>query len=110
MQRAWGEPAAGAPRDRSGPGPGLLSEPSTDDQVVCARLCELAAVRRRFGWRQLQVLPLRESVRLNHKKLRRLYVAERPQVRRRIGRKRAVGKRPSVAALPGSLERSVMAG
>ena len=54
-----------------------------------ARLRELAAVRRRFGWRRLQVLLSREGVRLNHKKLRRLYVEERLQVRRRIGRKRA---------------------
>ena len=36
------------------------------------------------------MLLLREGVRLNHKKLRRLYVEERLQVRRRIGRKRAV--------------------
>ncbi len=61
-----------------------------DDKAVRARLRELAAVRRRFGWRRLQVLLLREGVRLNHKKLRRLYVEERLQVRRRIGRKRAV--------------------
>jgi putative transposase len=35
------------------------------------------------------VLLSREGVRMKHKKLRRLYVEERLQVRRRIGRKRA---------------------
>ena len=64
-----------------------------DDKAARARLRELPAVRRRFGWRRLQVLLLREGVRLNHKRLRRLYVEERLQVRRRIGRKRAVETR-----------------
>ena len=61
-----------------------------DDKAARARLRELPAVRRRFGWRRLQVLLLREGVPLNHKKLGRLYVEDRLQVRRRIGRKRAV--------------------
>jgi putative transposase len=60
-----------------------------DDHVIRARLHELAAVRRRFGWRRLRVLLSREGIQMNHKKLRRLYVEERLQVRRRIGRKRA---------------------
>jgi len=60
-----------------------------DDKAVRARLRELAAVRRRFGWRRLQVLLSLEGVHMNHKRLRRLYIEERPQVRRRIGRKRA---------------------
>ena len=44
-----------------------------------------------FGWRRLHVLLLREGVHVNHKKLRRLYIEERLQVRRRGGRKRALG-------------------
>jgi len=44
-----------------------------DDKAVRARLRELAAVRRRFGWRRLQVLLLCEGLRLNHKKLHRPY-------------------------------------
>jgi putative transposase len=60
-----------------------------DDGAVRSRLRELAVERRRFGWRRLKVLLSREGVRMNHKKLRRLYVEERLQVRRRIGRKRA---------------------
>ncbi len=57
------------------------------------RLRELAGERRRFGYRRLLVLLRRESVVVNHKKLRRLYREERLQVRRRGGRKRALGTR-----------------
>jgi putative transposase len=44
-----------------------------DDVVVRQRLKELAAERRRFGWRRLKLLLEREGIRMNHKKLRRLY-------------------------------------
>ena len=64
-----------------------------DDAAVRGRLRALAAERRRFGYRRLGVLLAREGVRLNHKKLRRLYCEERLQVRRRGGRKRALGAR-----------------
>jgi putative transposase len=65
----------------------------SDDGAIRRRLRELAAVRRRFGWRRLQVLLRREGLVVNHKKLRRLYGEERLQVRRRGGRKRALGTR-----------------
>jgi putative transposase len=65
----------------------------SDDAPVRARLRELAAGRRRFGYRRLGILLAREGTRLNHKKLRRLYAEEKLQVRRRGGRKRAVGAR-----------------
>ena len=64
-----------------------------DDAVLRARLRELAAVRRRFGYRRLLLLLRREGTLVNHKKLRRLYREERLQVRRRGGRKRALGTR-----------------
>jgi putative transposase len=64
-----------------------------DDAAIRARLRELASERRRFGYRRLHVLLKREGTLVNHKKLRRLYREERLQVRRRIGRKRAVGPR-----------------
>jgi putative transposase len=62
-------------------------------------------VRRRFGWRRLHVLLSREGVQLNHKKLRRLYVEERLQVRRRIGRKRAAPIRVPLLAAQGPNQR-----
>lgn len=64
-----------------------------DDAALRARLRELASERRRFGYRRLGLLLRREGVLLNHKKLRRLYREERLQVRRRGGRKRALGMR-----------------
>ncbi len=68
-----------------------------DDADLRARLRELAAVRRRFGYRRLLILLRREGARVNHKKLRRLYREERLQVRRRGGRKRALGTRAPLA-------------
>jgi putative transposase len=64
-----------------------------DDAAVRVRLRELAAIRRRFGYRRLLVLMRREGLVMNHKKFRRLYREERLQVRRRGGRKRALGTR-----------------
>jgi putative transposase len=68
-----------------------------DDGGARARLRELAAIRRRFGYRRLQILLRREGTYINHKKLRRLYAEERLQVRRRGGRKRALGTRAPMA-------------
>lgn len=59
----------------------------------------LAGERRRFGYRRLHILLAREGVRLNHKRLFRLYRDERLGVRKRGGRKRALGTR-SPMALP----------
>jgi putative transposase len=64
-----------------------------DDAVLRARLRELAAERRRFGYRRLHILMRREGHIMNHKKLRRLYREERLMVRKRGGRKRALGTR-----------------
>lgn len=70
-----------------------------DDATVRARLRSLAGERRRFGYRRLLILLRREGQKLNHKKLFRLYREERLSVRRRGGRKRALGTR-GPAAVP----------
>jgi putative transposase len=62
-------------------------------------LRELAAARRRFGYRRLGYLLAREGLKLNHEKLLRLYREEVLKLRRRGGRKRAVGTR-ALTALP----------
>jgi putative transposase len=64
-----------------------------DDAAVRARLKELALERRRFGYRRLHILLRREGLELNHKKLFRLYREERLTVKKRGGRKRALGTR-----------------
>jgi putative transposase len=76
-----------------------------DDAPIRTRLRKIAAVRRRFGYRRLHILLRREGLQLNHKKLRRLYAEERLQVRRRGGRKRALGTRAPLALPHGPNQR-----
>ena len=64
-----------------------------DDTALRLRLRALAHERRRFGYRRLHVLLRREGFKVNHKRLFRLYREERLMVRRRGGRKRALGMR-----------------
>lgn len=64
-----------------------------DDPALRERLKELARVRRRFGYRRLHVFLRREGHEVNHKRLFRIYREERLHVRRRGGRKRAMGTR-----------------
>lgn len=64
-----------------------------DDAELRKRLKELASLRRRFGYRRLHILLKREGVEVNWKKLYRLYREERLTVRKRGGRKRALGTR-----------------
>jgi putative transposase len=64
-----------------------------DDVVLRERLRSLAKERRRFGYRRLLILLRREGFALNHKRLFRLYREERLMVRKRGGRKRALGTR-----------------
>lgn len=65
----------------------------TDDHDLRERMKMLAHERRRFGYRRLHVLLKREGHLVNHKKLFRLYREEKLTVRKRGGRKRAIGTR-----------------
>jgi putative transposase len=67
------------------------------DTELRERLRALAHERRRFGYRRLHVLLRREGFLVNHKRLFRLYREERLMVRRRGGRKRALGARAPLA-------------
>jgi len=73
-----------------------------NDAELRARLRALAAERRRFGYRRLHVLLRREGFLVNRKKTQRLYREEGLTVRRRKGRKRALGARtaPPHATFP----------
>jgi putative transposase len=73
-----------------------------DDAGLRQRMTAIAQERRRFGYRRLHVLLKREGYEVNHKKLFRLYREERLTVRRRGGRKRAIGTRApmTVPVLP----------
>jgi len=70
-----------------------------DEERLRGRLRELAAERRRFGYRRLHVLLGREGVAVNHKRVERLYRAEGLAVRRRA-RKRVVAAERAPLLLP----------
>jgi len=76
-----------------------------DDGALRARLKGLAAERRRFGYRRLHLLLKREGVAVNHKKLFRIYREERLVVKKRGGRKRALGMRAPMAIPQGADQR-----
>lgn len=65
----------------------------SDDAPLSDRLKALANERRRFGYRRLGILLRREGLIVNHKKVYRLYTAAGLNLRRRSGRKRALGAR-----------------
>jgi putative transposase len=67
------------------------------DDDVRARMREIANERRRFGYRRLAILLKREGKGMNLKKVYRLYREERLTVRKRGGRKRALGTRAPMA-------------
>jgi putative transposase len=64
-----------------------------DDAADRDLLRGLAAERRRFGYRRLREMAKRKGRRMNLKKVYRLYREEGLSVRRRRGRKRALGTR-----------------
>ena len=71
-----------------------------DDGALWDRLETLAQERRRFGYRRLYAILRREGHVVNRKRVQRLYRGEKLTVRRRGGRKRAMGaRRPLEPAL-----------
>jgi putative transposase len=67
-----------------------------DDSSLRTRLRALAHERRRFAYRRLHLFLQREGFQVNHKRLFRIYKEERLMVRRRGGRKRALGTRAPI--------------
>jgi len=76
-----------------------------DDAGVRARIRDLASQRRRFGYRRLHFLLGKEGLAMNQKRFRRLYREEGLAVRKRGGRKRALGIRAPIALPSGANER-----
>ena len=64
-----------------------------DDADLRKVIRGVAQERRRFGYRRIGVMLERQGILMNHKKLLRLYREEKLQVRKRGGRKRALGTR-----------------
>lgn len=65
----------------------------SDDTALREAINRVAKERRRFGYRRINIMLQREGLHMNLKKLRRIYAEEKLQVRRRGGRKRALGTR-----------------
>lgn len=76
-----------------------------EDKALRVRLRELSGERRRFGYRRLHILLKREGWELNWKKLYRIYREEGLTVRKRGGRKRALGTRAPMATPQGPNQR-----
>ena len=76
-----------------------------DDTALRVRLRELAQQRRRFGYRRLHILLLRDGVKINRKKTQRLYTEEGLTVRKRKSRRRAVGPRAPLPVIARPNER-----
>lgn len=64
-----------------------------DDTALRDRMKAIAHERRRFGYRRIHVMLQREGSVVNHKRLFRMYREEKLSVRKRGGRKRALGTR-----------------
>jgi putative transposase len=75
------------------------------DTELRERLKELSSERRRFGYRRLHLLLGREGWQVNWKKLYRIYREEGLTVRKRGGRKRAIGTRAPMAIPQGPNQR-----
>lgn len=75
------------------------------DTELRERLKELSSERRRFGYRRLHLLLGREGWKVNWKKLYRIYREEGLTVRKRGGRKRAIGTRAPMAIPQGPNQR-----
>jgi putative transposase len=76
-----------------------------DDADLREAIKRVSRERRRFGYRRIHVMVEREGHKVNHKKLRRIYAEEKLQVRRRGGRKRALGTRRPMVLPDGANQR-----
>lgn len=76
-----------------------------DDTDLRDAINRVSRERRRFGCRRIHVMIAREEFEVNHNKVRRIYREEKLQVRRRGGRKRALGTRTPMILPDGPSQR-----
>jgi putative transposase len=76
-----------------------------DDAELRARLEQLAAERRRFGFRRLAVLLRRDGIVVNIKRVLRVYREANLQVRKRVRRRVALGRGSPTGAVSAMNER-----
>ncbi|WP_081780909.1 IS3 family transposase [Sulfitobacter noctilucae] len=76
-----------------------------DDAELRDAIKRVSKKRRRFGCRRIHVMIVRESFTVNDKKVRRICREEKLQVRRRGGKKRALGTRKPMVLPDGPNQR-----
>lgn len=64
-----------------------------DESALTVRIKQIAYEKRRFGYRRIHMILKRERMKINHKKVYRIYRACGLKVLKRGGRKRALGSR-----------------
>ncbi|ADI37994.1 integrase [Waddlia chondrophila WSU 86-1044] len=64
-----------------------------DETALITKIKQIAYEKRRFGYRRIHMILKREGVKVNHKKVYRIYRACGLKVLKRGGRKRAIGSR-----------------
>lgn len=64
-----------------------------DESALIGKIKQIAYEKRRFGYRRIHIMLKREGVKINHKKVYRIYRACGLKVLKRGGRKRALGSR-----------------
>lgn len=64
-----------------------------DESALTDKIKQIAYEKRRFGYRRIHMMLKREGVKINHKKVYRIYRSCGLKVRKRVGRKRALGSR-----------------
>ena len=79
-----------------------------DDAELRDAIKRVSRERRRFGCRRIHVMIAREVFEVNHKKVRRIYREEKLQVRRRGGRKRALGTKKPMVLPDGTNQRWIL--
>ncbi len=73
---------------------GRYQSKKVGDEVLRAKIIDLAQMRRRFGYRRIHALLCREGNKVNHKRVYRLYkLANLSLKKRKFGSKKALGSR-----------------
>jgi putative transposase len=72
---------------------------------IRSKIRKIALEKRRFGYRRIHILLKREGIKINHKKVWRLYREENLKVRKRGGRKRCIGVRGKAVMAKGPNEK-----
>lgn len=72
---------------------GRYQAKKTEDDELCQQIKETALERPRFGYRRVHMMICKKGLKINHKRIYRLYKAMGLKIRKRGSRRRAIGPR-----------------